>query len=51
MFPLIMAVLTVLIFVDSFPLIQERRHWLIFVGIRVRIAKFYVNDFVSLLIQ
>ena len=49
-FLLIVTVITVLIFLDSFPPIYERRHWLILVGIRVRIAKFHVNDGVRLLI-
>ena len=50
MFPLIVAVLTVLIFLDSFPPRQELHHWVILVGTRVSIAKFDVHDGVSLLI-
>ena len=47
---LILAVLTLLIFIDSLPPRQERRHWLILGGIHVSVVKFYVNDGVSLLI-
>ena len=48
MFPLIVAVLTVLIFLDSFQPIQDCLHWLIFVGIRVSVNRFDVNDGTSL---
>ena len=48
MFPLIVVVLTVLISLDIFPPIQERRHWLILVGIRVSVTKCDFNDGVSL---
>ena len=47
-FPLIVTVTTMLIFIDSFPPSQESRHWLIFVGIRTIVAKFDVNDCIHL---
>ena len=50
MFLLIVAVLTVLIFLASFSPIQELHHWLIPVVIRVSIANFYLNYGVILLI-
>ena len=43
MIPLIMKVLTVLILIDCLPPIHEYCHWLIFLGIRISIAKFDVN--------
>ena len=49
-FLLIAAILDVLILLDCFPPIQELHHWLIFVGIRVSIDKFDVNDGFSLFI-
>ena len=48
MFPFIVIVLTVLIFLDSFPPSQELRHWLVFIGIRVGITKVDVNYGISL---
>ena len=50
MFPVIVSVLTVLILIGLIPPGQERRHWLKSVGIDISIAKFYVNDGVSLLV-
>ena len=47
-FPLIVAVLTVIIIIDFLPPIQERRHLLKSVGIRISVAKFEINDGVSL---
>ena len=47
-FLLIMTVTTLIIFLDNSPPIQEQRHCLIFVGTRTSIAKFDVNDGVSL---
>ena len=47
-FPLIVAVLTVLILLDCFPPSQERCHWLVFVIIRVSVANFDANDGFSL---
>ena len=49
MFPLIVAVLNVITFIDFFPPSQERRHWLIFLGIRVSVSEFDVNNGFSLL--
>ena len=48
MFPLIGAVLTVLMFIDILPPSQERSHWILFVGIRVSTAKFDADDGFSL---
>ena len=48
MFLLIVTVLTVVIFLDSLPTIQEGHHWLIFVVIRISVAKFDINDGISL---
>ena len=42
-FPLIVAVIIVLIFFDNLPQIQELRHWFTLVGIRVSVAKFDAN--------
>ena len=44
MFPLIVTVLTVIVLLDIYPPIKECRHWLIFVGIRIRFTKFDTND-------
>ena len=48
MIQLIVSVLTVLVLLDCFPPSQERRHWLIFLGIRISISKFDINDGFSL---
>ena len=48
MFLLIVTVITVLIFLDGFAPIQERWHWLIFAGTCINVAKFDINDDVSL---
>ena len=50
-FLLIVTVLTVVLFLGSFPPIQERWHWIIIVGIHISIAKVDVNDGFSLLIS
>ena len=42
-FPLIVTVLTMLVFLDSLPSIQEHCHWIILVGIRTRISKFDID--------
>ena len=47
---MVVAVLKLLVFIDIFPLIQELCHWLILVGIRISVTKFFVNDGLSLLI-
>ena len=49
-FPLVVEVLTVLVFLDLLPLGQDRCHWIIFVRIRIRVSKFDVNDGVDLTI-
>ena len=51
MFLLIVTVLTVIILLDSFQPIQELHHWLVYLGIRVSVAKFDDNDGVSLSIS
>ena len=43
-----MAVITVIIIFDCFPLIQERRYWIIFVGTCISVTKFDVNDGLNL---
>ena len=43
-FPLVVTVLTMLISIDIFSPIQEHCHWFILVGIRISVAKFYIND-------
>ena len=48
MFPFLVAVLTVLILIDFFPLSQERCHWLKYVGLCIIIAKFDVANGASL---
>ena len=48
MFPLIVAVITVLILIDFLPLIQERRDWLKYAGIRVSVVKFDIDNGVIL---
>ena len=48
MFPLIVAVLTVLTLLFLFPTSQELIHWLVLVRIRVSISKSDVDDGVSL---
>ena len=48
---LAVTVHTMLVFLDSFPTIQERCHWFILVGILVSVAKFDVNYGFDLLIQ
>ena len=50
MFPLIVAVITVLILLDFLSPSQDLRHWLKYVGIRIIVTKFGVNDGFSLLI-
>ena len=50
MFLLVVTVLTVLVFIDRFPPVQERCHWFILVYIRVRVTKFDVKDGVNLAI-
>ena len=51
MFPLIMAVITMLTLLDFHPPIQERRHWLKYIGIRISVANFDVNYGFSLSIS
>ena len=48
MFPLVVTVLIVLVFLVSFPLSQDRCHWLIIVGICISVTKFDVNDGLNL---
>ena len=48
MFPLVVAVITMLIIVDFLVLILESQHCLKSVGIRVIVTKFDVNDDVSM---
>ena len=48
MLPLVMTVLTVLVFLDLFPSGQERCHWFVLLHIRVNVTKFDVNDDVDL---
>ena len=48
MFTMTVTVLTVLVFIDSFPPIQELFHRLILVVIRVSFAKFDLNNGSSL---
>ena len=43
-FPLVVTVLTMIVFLDSFPQIQDRCHWFTLVEIRVSVAKYDVND-------
>ena len=50
MFLLVITVLTVLIFIDSFPQNQERCHWFIILVIHVSITNFCVNYGFNLLI-
>ena len=49
-FPFIVSVLTMLILLDYLQPIQELRHWLKFLGIRISVTNFDVNDGFSLLI-
>ena len=48
MFPLVVTVITVLVFLDHLPPVQERCHWFVLVRIRISVAKFYVNDGINL---
>ena len=48
MFLLLLEVLTVLIFVFLVPNIQDLIHWLILVGVNVRVSKYDVDYGVSL---
>ena len=50
MFPLVVTVLTVLVFFDIFPPEQERCHWLVLVRIRVSVTYLDVNDSADLTI-
>ena len=49
-FPLVMAVLTVLVFLDLLSPGHECYHWFVLVRIRVRVTKLDVNDGVNLMI-
>ena len=44
MFLLILEVLTMIILLGFLPLIQERLHWIKYLGVRVSIAEFDVDD-------
>ena len=46
--PLIVEVLTILTLLDFLSLIQEHRHWIKYLGIRIIVAKFNINDGVSI---
>ena len=48
MFPLIVAVLTMLILILLLPTVHEIIHWLVLVGVRVRVSKYNVNYGVSM---
>ena len=48
LFPLLVALLTVLIILYFIPPRQERYHWIKPVGIRVSVAEFDVNYFIGL---
>ena len=48
MFTLIVSVLTMLILIDFIPYIQERCHWIKYVGVHVSVTKFDVNDGISM---
>ena len=50
MFLLIAAVLTILILPGFLPLSQELCHWLIYVRMHISVAKFDVDDAVTLLV-
>ena len=50
MFPLVVVVLTVIVFLDPFLPDQELCHWLVLVRIRVSITNIDVNDGVDLTI-
>ena len=50
MFPLVVTVLTMLVFLDLFPPGQERCNWFVLVRIRVSVTNFDVNNGVSLTI-
>ena len=45
--PLVMTVITVLVFLDLFPSSQERCHWFILVHIYISVSKFDINDGVN----
>ena len=51
MFPLLVAVLIVIILIDFLPPSQERCHWIKSIGVRVRVADFYADDGVSLYVS
>ena len=44
MFPLVVAVLTVLVFLDLLPPGQDYCHWLVLVRISISVTKLDVND-------
>ena len=48
MFPFLVAVLTVIIFILLLPTIQELIHWSVLVGVHVRVSRYDVNYGVSL---
>ena len=50
MLPLVVTVLTVLVFLDLSPLGKESCHWIILVRIRARFTNIDVNDGVNLMI-
>ena len=47
-FPLLVEVLNIIILIDFLPPIQERCHWIKYVGVCVSVEKFDVDDSVSL---
>ena len=49
-FPLVVTVITMLVFLDIFPPVQERCRWFVLVRIHVSITKFELNDGVNLTI-
>ena len=48
MFLLILEVLTMITLLGFLPLIQERLHWIKYLGVRVSIAEFDVDDGASM---
>ena len=48
MFPFLVSVLTVIIIIGFIPPIQERYYWIKYVGVRIIVSKFDVDDGVNL---
>ena len=48
MFLLLVAMLTVIVFILFPPLIQERSHWILLVGVSVWITQYDINYIISM---